>query len=105
MTLVGYIVYDSWRSGESPPAFVVTVESVTQVPSGYRVQFRAENVGATAAEGVIIQARSASAGREEISHTTLDYVPGGAARRGGLFSSSDPRGAELSIRALGYKQP
>jgi uncharacterized protein (TIGR02588 family) len=103
---VGYIIYDAWRSDQSPPAFVVSIESVEPVASGYRVQFRAQNVGATAAKGVTIEARSASSrDTAEVSHTTLDYLPGGATRRGALFFRSEVRAQTLLIRALGYEEP
>jgi uncharacterized protein (TIGR02588 family) len=44
-------------------------------------------------------------GTVESSEVTIDYVPGEATRRAGIYFSRDPRLHRLEIRAKGYDIP
>ena len=68
--------------------------------TGWVVEFEARNLSPVTAAQVTIEGRLADG---ETATATIDYVPGRSARRGGLFFSREPRGAEL--RALGYQDP
>ena len=41
----------------------------------------------------------------ETSEATMDYLPPGSEREGGLFFSRDPRRYEVRLRAKGYVDP
>ena len=91
---------------EQPPAIEVKAESLVPISSGYRVGIAAVNrSGATAAEVQVEGRLMAGDVPVETSGLTLDYVPGHATRKGGLFFARDPRRHRLELRALGYQEP
>ncbi len=95
-------------SGEAaqPPAIEVRAESLVPIQSGYRVGIAAINrSGATAADVQLEGRLMAGDTLVEASSLTLDYVPGHATRKGGLFFTRDPRRHRLELRALGYQEP
>jgi uncharacterized protein (TIGR02588 family) len=95
-------------SGETETAAAIHVEatSVAQVPSGFVVEIVARNASGATAAAVEIEGVLKSGETEvETSGLTLDYVPGNAKRKGGLFFSKDPRNHKLEVRALGYQRP
>ena len=95
-------------SGETETAAAIHVEakSVEPTPSGFVVEIVARNSSGATAAAVEIEAVLKSGETEvETSGLTLDYVPGHAERRGGLFFSNDPRKHRLEVRALGYQRP
>jgi uncharacterized protein (TIGR02588 family) len=95
-------------SGEAarPPAIEVRVRNLVLVDSGYLVEVAAMNrSGATAAEVQVEGRLMAGDTLVEASSLTLDYVPGHATRKGGLFFATDPRRHRLELRALGYQEP
>ena len=88
------------------PAIEVRATRLASTPSGFVVEIVAANrTGGTAAtvqvEGELKDGESSV----ETSSLTLDYVPGHAERRGGLFFTEDPRRHRLEVRALGYQAP
>ncbi|HEX6376715.1 MAG TPA: hypothetical protein VFZ91_13465 [Allosphingosinicella sp.] len=91
---------------EQVPAVEVRVERVVAAPAGFVVEIAATNrSGATAAAVQIEGALSDGETAVETSSAMLDYVPGHATRKGGLFFSKDPRLHRLEVRALGYQAP
>jgi uncharacterized protein (TIGR02588 family) len=103
---LGSSIYRGVWTEDSPPDIIVHVTSVAPVHNEYLIQFRAENRGGRTAEGVVIEARLIGRdGRTHTSHTTIEYLPGGSVREGGLFVSMDPAQSQLTIRALGYETP
>ena len=103
---LGSSVYRGLWTGDAPPDIVVQMTSVIPMRDQYLIEFRAENRGRRAAEGVVIEVRLIGPeGRVETSHTTIEYLPGGSSREGGLFVSSDPKQSQVSVRALGYEKP
>jgi uncharacterized protein (TIGR02588 family) len=103
---LGSSVYRGVWTGDTPPDIVVQITSVIPRRDHYLIQFRAENRGSRAAEGVVIEVRLVGPeGRVETSQTTIEYLPGGSSREGGLFVSVDPKGSQVSVRALGYEKP
>ena len=87
-------------SADLPPDVTVIVLQVQSASSGYLLTFEARNSSPTTAAQVAIEG-ALPAG--ETSTATIDYIPGRSARRGGLYFSTDPRGAR--VRALGYQDP
>ena len=103
---IAYLLYDALSGSSSPPAIEVTVLDVRPTAGGYFVQFEAENVGETTAAGLEVEGTvRAASGPPETSTVTLDYVPAGAKRRGGLFFTRAPSQDALALRALGYSRP
>lgn len=95
-------------SGEAaqPPAIEVHARTLVPASTGYLVEIAVLNrSGATAAEVQVEGALRAGETIVETSGVTLDYVPGHATRRGGLFFTRDPRRHRLELRALGYQEP
>ena len=88
------------------PAIEVRATRVVQAPTGFVVEIVAANrSGGTAAAVQIEGALTTEEGAVETSSLTLDYVPGHAERKGGLFFTRDPRRHRLEVRALGYQAP
>lgn len=95
-------------SGEAgrPPVIEVHAESLAPMRAGYRVEVAAVNRSGATAAAVQVEGRLlAGEALIESSSLTLDYVPGHATRKGGLFFATDPRRHRLELRALGYQEP
>jgi uncharacterized protein (TIGR02588 family) len=90
----------------TPPRLVIAADSVTASGDGYLVHFTARNEGRATAASVTVEGElRAAAGAAVRSTTTLDFVPAGSMRRGGLYFASDPRLGALELRAGGYAEP
>ncbi len=87
-------------SADMAPDVSVTATRVRQTGTGYLLEFEARNLSPVTAAQLVIEGKLPGG---ETSSATIDYVPGRSARRGGLFFSAEPRGAQL--RALGYQDP
>jgi uncharacterized protein (TIGR02588 family) len=61
--------------------------------------------GSTAAQIPVQGELRAPGGRDEMAEIVFDYVPDGSRRRGGLIFRADPRQGQLTVRALGYREP
>ena len=91
---------------EQLPAIEVRATRIAPAPSGFVVEIAATNrSGGTAAQVQIEGVLKSGDAEVETSQLTLDYVPGRATRRGGLFFTEDPRRHRLELRALGYQAP
>ena len=90
-----------------PPSFEVRVERIVKDPSGgFVVELVAENSGDMTAAAVGIEGVLKQGGAEiERSRATIDYLPAGGKRRGGLVFSHDPRRHQIELRATGYQDP
>ena len=105
LAAVGYMVRTASQP-VTPPRVAVAMDSITASGSGYLVHFTARNDGRSTGANVTIEGElSAGAGSTVVSTTTLDFVPGGSSRSGGLYFGSDPRGGALELRAAGYTDP
>ena len=93
-------------NGKQPPAVEVTVEQVSPAASGYVAEVALRYRSPSTASAVEIEGELAD-GEEvvETSNATVDYVPGEAVRRAGLFFTEDPSRYKLEVRALGYAEP
>jgi len=89
-----------------PPDVQVQVESMVSVSGGYLVRFRAHNLGTETAaslqvEGELLDGHTTL----ETSSTSIDYLPGGSVRRGGLFFRTNPAEHQLRLRPGGFVLP
>ena len=88
------------------PAIEVKAKRIAATPSGFVVEVVAANRSGGTAAAVQVEGTLKSGDTEvETSSLTLDYVPGHAERKGGLFFTRDPRRHRLEVRALGYQAP
>lgn len=103
---VGYLLYEAVTIPSGPPAIHVRVESIAVTPTGYVVEFVAENVGNSTGANVVIEGDLVGeTGIVESGRTTLNFVPSRSRRRGGLFFTRDPRRHRLLLSARGYEAP
>lgn len=107
LTMLGFIgrqVPEPAR--DEPPALQVRVERISEAAQAWVVEVTVENLSPTTAAAVQIEG-ALQDGEQVIatSQGSFDYVPGHSSRRGGLLFEQDPRGFELTVRALGYADP
>lgn len=103
---VGVLVQDGLRASSTPPQIRLEIDSILPAGQGYVVEFSAHNDGQTTAAGLTVEGTiESAAGGTETSEVTIDYVPAGGARGGGLFFTEDPRRRHLKIRPKGYDRP
>ena len=103
---VGVVVADGVGSNGGPPQVAVRPLQILPAGDGWLVRFEARNDGGGAAAEVQVSGVLSRAGQQpEESSATLDYVPGGGRREGGLFFTADPNSGSLELTADGYRQP
>lgn len=103
---VGFLLWQALTLADTPPQIVVSADSILQLEHGFLVEFRARNEGSSTAAGVLVRGELRSdTSTVQTSEATLDFVPSGAQRRGGLFFTHDPRLYALRLRAVGYDRP
>lgn len=103
---LGFLGWQIVVAEEGPP--VVRVQAGASRPSGtgYLVGFEAFNEGATTATSLEILGRLERAGVVlEESRATVDYLPPGSSRMGGLFFGRDPASLTLVLQPGGYADP
>lgn len=102
---VGYMGYAALTKKDNPPDIQVEVLSVQPLRQGYLAQFRATNHGDQAAHEVHIIGTLGQGLEAEESDATLDFLPAGSEKTGGLFFRTEPLKEKLSVRAAGYQGP
>lgn len=103
---IGAMIYRAATQENTPPAFEVSVNSVTAAGGGYLVTFSVLNTGSQTAAALNIEGNLIMGEEKlETSAMTLTYVPARSERQGGLFFVNDPRNVELKIYARGYEKP
>lgn len=107
LALLGFIGWQAWSGNDAgAPVVEVRAGSITRAGPGYVLEFTAENLSQTTAAAVQVQGELREGEQTiAISQVTLDFVPGGSTRRGGLFFEQEPNAYHLELRALGYAQP
>jgi uncharacterized protein (TIGR02588 family) len=103
---IGYLVLQALGRDQSPPDIEVTTLREVALEHGHLVEFRAVNRGGETAAQLMVQGELAGAhGPVETAEATLDYLPPGSQREGGLLFSRDPREFKLRLRATSYVRP
>ena len=106
--VIGMVVtlFVAGRQEQTPPQFAVAIESVAASGPDFLVQFSIRNDGHKTAAQVIVEGQlEGGEGTRETSSVTLDYVPGGSIRHGGVLFRHDPRSGHLTLRPLGFREP
>ena len=103
---IGYLTLQAlWRDA-TPPAVRIEALPPLALQGGWLVRFRAINQGGEPAAQLLVEGElSGPEGSVETAQATLDYLPPGSEREGGLFFSRDPGEFELRLRAKGYARP
>ena len=89
------------EQGSDVPQLSVKVEGVQATPEGHVVQILVFNRARQTAARVELEGKAG----DEISVTSVDYVPGRSQAEGGLMFENDPRRSGLKIRVTGYQLP
>lgn len=107
LATLAYLLYDAVGTARTPPAVELRADTVVEVPGGFMVNFVAANHGHATAVTLQVEAelQDPSGRAVQSARATLDYLPGGATRRGGLLFTRDPREYTLRLRALGFENP
>lgn len=102
---VGYLARAALQPA-TPPRVAIVVDSVSAGGGMHVVHFTALNEGRATAASVTVEGElSTGSGTPVRSTTTVDFVPAGSSRSGGLYFRDDPRRGQLVVRALGYAEP
>ncbi|HEX6927908.1 MAG TPA: TIGR02588 family protein [Gammaproteobacteria bacterium] len=104
--LLAYLIHQAVSGDESPPEILVAVREIRESGDHYLVVFEARNDGGKTAQAVLIVGELRRWGVVvESAEATLDFVPAGSVRHGGLFFTRDPEASDLRLRASGYSLP
>ena len=104
--LLGYTAWEAFTRDGEPPLIEVRADSVVAAPNGFLVMFTARNDGGqTAAALNVVGTLKTNTTTVEESAATIDFLPLGGERRGGLFFTRDPRQLLLELRAAGFDTP
>lgn len=106
--VVGLVIYEHFHRWQHPPVIEVTVRADEARRNGetFYVPLRVENTGGKAAQDVEVEV-SLEGSRTEPERATLmvDFLAGGASRRGSVAFEHDPARGRLSARVLRYLEP
>jgi len=103
---VVYLLYQGIWGDHSPPDIVIEQIDVMDSGADHLVRFRARNQGGKTAAEVIVRGVLERDGEQiETAEASIDYIPPGSEQQGGLYFSHDPRQAQLTIGASGYRLP
>ena len=103
---IGYLVIHALWRDQTPPDVRLVAQRVLALEDQHLVEFRAVNRGGEPAAQLLVEGELVGADCPvESAEATLDYLPPGSHRDGGLFFRHDPRDLELRLRARGYARP
>jgi uncharacterized protein (TIGR02588 family) len=103
---IGYLAFQALWRDQSPPDVRIVALRVVALEHHHLVEFRAVNQGGSPAAQLLVEGELVGPeGPVETAEATLDYLPPGSYREGGLFFRRDPRELELRLRAKGYAEP
>lgn len=103
---VAFLIYTALTEEDAPPSIGFHTVAVHSVSGGYLVEVALRNSGSqTAAKLKVAGLLSRDGQVVETSEASFDYVPSRSERRGGLFSTNDPRKFQLRFQAQGYEKP
>ena len=106
LVLLGYLLFQAVSGNGVPPDIIVEVTEIQKNGDDHLVIFEARNRGGQTAASVIIRGELERFGVTlETAEATLDYLPPGSMRAGGLLFRRDPRELDLVIAAAGYSRP
>lgn len=103
---IGYLAYHALARRDLPPVLAVRVERIVPTTAGHVVEVAVRNEGSETAANVSIEGTLLrGTAVVERSTATLDFVPAGTEREGGLLFTKDPGVHRLELRATGFDRP
>lgn len=100
-----FVLLRDARGPARAPDLAVRVDSVTRASAGWVAHVTTRNAGTASAAEVSIEGELVTGADTARAEATMDLVPGGATRTGGLLFARDPRAGTLVVRARGYREP
>lgn len=106
VTMIGYMAFVGAAEGNGAPAIEFSSSTAVLSSDRHLVRFQATNIGDRTVAGLVVKATlSDGQGEVESAEVTIDYLPTGSSRTGGVFFSRDPRGLELEFAPVSYVDP
>lgn len=106
--LLASAVYLTFRGAQEqlPPSFEIVLSAPESAAAGFRVPMEIKNTGDEAAQTVEIEVTCVWGGQSaQSSHVTVDWIPGGSARRAVVFFQDDPASGTMKARVEGFQEP
>src|SRR5690606_15355429 len=100
--MLGVFAYEALREGPAAPQVTLRIEAIEPAGEAWLVRGRADNAGKQTAAELTVEGRLANG---ETSAFTLDFLPDGSTRAGGLMFRTRPAAENLSLRVVGYREP
>ena len=103
-----YLVRDGFARRDVPhPVITAAADTAVATAGGWLVPLRVRNDGGVAVADLHVRAelRAADGTVVEEREATLDYVPPGSTRRGGVVFAQDPAAGRVEVRPLGFEIP
>jgi uncharacterized protein (TIGR02588 family) len=106
LAILGYTLREALTGPNGPPSLTVQADSVVPTAGHYLVMFTVRNDGGETAAAVTVHgALQRGDSTLEESDASVDYVPIGGYRVGGVAFTADPRRDSLSLRVGGFETP
>ena len=107
--VLGFLVYDAVKLEKTPPDLEVRLGAPVARAEEFVVPVAVTNRGDQTAEGVQIEVTleggADGGGEPERGEFGIAFIPRRATREGWVVFRTDPRGARLTPRVLGYEKP
>ena len=105
--VLGFLVYDALKLEKLPPDLEVRLGAPVEHGQEFVVPVAVTNRGDQTAEGVQIEVtlEGGGGGEPERGEFGIAFIPRRATREGWVVFRTDPRGARLTPRVLGYEKP
>lgn len=104
--IIAFLVHQAMIRSEDGPEITITATTTRPAGPGFVVEFVAENTGDSTAANVEIEGiLTGPDGVAEEAGVTLNFLPSGSSRRGGLVFDANPADHDLQLAARGYTDP
>lgn len=106
LAMLAYTLREALTGPDGPPSLTVRADSVVPTAGHYLVLFTVRNDGGETAAAVTVHgALLRGDSTLERSDASVDYVPIGGYRIGGVAFTGDPRRDSLELRVGGFETP
>jgi uncharacterized protein (TIGR02588 family) len=105
LVVAGLLLYQEVTAGDTPASLVARAGEARETAGGYVVPVEIRNEGDASAEDVQLEATLTWAGGAEKAEAVLPLIPYRSQRRAWIGFTHDPRGGEVKVRVLGYREP
>ena len=106
LAMLGYTLREALKGPNGAPSLSIHADSVVPAAGYYLVMFTVRNEGGETAAAVTVHGALVRGDSTiEESDASVDYVPIGGFRVGGVAFTSDPRRDSLELRVGGFETP